>query len=338
MPDNMMKIENFSIERKEFCERTLKERLRDELTIYNDAKKKTLPKHHGNQISFRAFKKITPNPKSLVEGVTPDANSLTVTEYAFSVKQYGDWIPLSDRMQNESFDQILAETSELLGEEAAEVFNIIMMDKLTKGTNVFYANAKTKETLTASDTITINDLHKMKAVFKRNNVKPFANGKYVLRISPDVEYDFKAQTATNASWVDIMKYDNSEAIIKGEIGSIAGFKVVVDNTIKTANDRGSGTQKVHLCLAYGKDAFAAVELAGENAGDIDVIHKGLGSSGTNDPLNQKQTLGWKHNGFGVGILYDEALIRYEVAASFDTAGYEIADANRDGYRATNPTE
>lgn len=337
MPE-VVKITDFTIEQKEFAERVLKERLKDELTIYNDAEKKTLPKHHGNQISFRCFKKLTPNTTPLTEGVTPDANSLNVTEYAFSVKQYGDFIPLTDRMENESFDQILAEGSELLGEEAAEVFNTVMMNKLTKGTNVFYANGKTKATIGASDVITINDLHKMKAIFQRNNVKPFANGKYVFRISPDVEYDFKAATATNASWVDIMKYDKSEAIIKGEIGSIAGFKIVVDNTIPTAADRGSGSQKVHLCLAYGKKAFAVTELAGENVNNISIIHKGLGSAGTNDPLNQNQTLGWKHDGFGVGILYDEALIRYEVAASFDTTGYAVEDTNRDGYRATNPTD
>ena len=76
---------------------------------------------------------------------------------------------------------------------------------------------------------------------------------------------------------------------------------------------GGVTQDVYSTLVYGADAFGSIELAG--GGNVEVISKPAGSSGSDDPLNQRGTLGWKVKGFCAVILQDDFIIRLESAAS-----------------------
>ena len=61
----------------------------------------------------------------------------------------------------------------------------------------------------------------------------------------------------------------------------------------------------------GKEGLARIAI--EGAGGVETIIKGLGSAGTNDPLNQRQTIGVKAKSIGFGIIRDEAiLVTYSV--------------------------
>ncbi len=71
-------------------------------------------------------------------------------------------------------------------------------------------------------------------------------------------------------------------------------------------------------LVYGRDFAACVDL--ESGGrNVQVIIKPLGSSGAEDPLNQRQTMGWKIKGFTATILQDAFGVRIEHACSQATA-------------------
>ena len=70
---------------------------------------------------------------------------------------------------------------------------------------------------------------------------------------------------------------------------------------------------VYSTLIYGADAFGSVELAG--GGNVQVIVKEPGSSGSDDPLNQRGSIGWKVNGFTTVILQDDFIVRVESGAS-----------------------
>ena len=70
---------------------------------------------------------------------------------------------------------------------------------------------------------------------------------------------------------------------------------------------------VYSTLIYGADAFGSVELA--SGGNVQVIVKEPGSSGSDDPLNQRGSIGWKVNGFTTVILQDDFIVRVESGAS-----------------------
>ena len=70
---------------------------------------------------------------------------------------------------------------------------------------------------------------------------------------------------------------------------------------------------VHGTVVYGQDYAGCISLTGGK--NVRMIAKGLGSSGTEDPLDQRGTLGWKVKGYTATILEDAFIVRIEHAVS-----------------------
>ena len=179
-------------EDKTFYERALIERLLPNLTFYKDAKKKKLPKNEGRTVNFRKFNSLTAPGSSLTEGITPDGNDLSISVITATVKQEGDWVEISDLIQMTGIDPVLTETSELLGEEAAEVVDTRIQTELSKGTNVFFCGGATTRAgieNVSTKYLTATDIKKIVKKLKNANAKRFADGYYHMIIDPDIAYD-----------------------------------------------------------------------------------------------------------------------------------------------------
>lgn len=77
----------------------------------------------------------------------------------------------------------------------------------------------------------------------------------------------------------------------------------------------SSGDEVHASIIYGQDAFGLVKLGGKGKPNIRIIVKPLGSSGSEDPLDQKGTIGWKVPHFACAILQDDFIVRVEHGVS-----------------------
>lgn len=306
---NVTNQNQLSAEDKTFYERALLERLLPQLNFYKDATKKKLPKNQGRTINFRRFNSLTAPSSSLTEGVTPDGNDLNITTITATVAQEGDWVSISDLIQMTGIDPIITETSELLGEEAGLVVDKRIQTAISNGTNVFYAgNAQTRAGLESATTnyLTATDVKKIVRKLKNANAKRFSDGFYHMQIDPDIAYDLMADTA----WVDVSKYAKPEQMVKGELGKMHGMKFFESTNLNVV-DSSTGTNKidVHIAYAYGKDAYACVDLEG-GAGKPEIIVKPNGSAGSADPLDQRASAGWK-NCFTAVITQPLALVRVE---------------------------
>src|SRR5690554_649161 len=90
---------------------------------------------------------------------------------------------------------------------------------------------------------------------------------------------------------------------------------------------------IHRGILMGKDAMARIAIDG--AGGVETIIKRLGSAGSNDPLNQRQTIGVKAKSIGFGIIRDEALcITYGVP----TAAIATTNLTTDAYTRAKHTD
>ena len=77
---------------------------------------------------------------------------------------------------------------------------------------------------------------------------------------------------------------------------------------------GASDAEVHGTIIYGQDFAGDVAL--EGSGDnVQMIIKPLGSSGTEDPLDQRGTMGWKVKGYTATILQDSYIVRIEHGVS-----------------------
>ncbi len=77
----------------------------------------------------------------------------------------------------------------------------------------------------------------------------------------------------------------------------------------------SNGDEVHASIIYGQNAFGLVKLGGKGKPNIQIIVKPLGSSGSDDPLNQRGTIAWKVPHFACAVIQDDFIVRVEHGVS-----------------------
>lgn len=319
------------VELKEYYERNFLENLRENLFLYNLAKKTTLPKNTGDTITWRTMDDLTPtrdssgNILALAELDERKGLKLEIKEYKTKLNQYGDVVYLTSKVDTYAIDPILSETTERMGRLGGETIEELCMKTLISGTNVFYAGGAASRA-EVNSAINRSDLLKIKAFFKRRKVKPHTKGDYIAIIAPEDEADLLAEAGNG--WVEIAKYAEPAKAFAGEIGKWMGFRWIVSSEVEVTEGG------LHKCIFMGEDAFGVVNIEGEsNAPSI--IYHGPGSSGTNDPFNQKQSIAWINKGFGTRILRDASLVRYECKSGFDVTPATSTDAKHESITAVN---
>ena len=272
--------------------------------------KHPIPKNGGKTIEFRKFIPLGKALDVIVEGVTPDGQSLTVTKLEATVAQYGNYVTLSDIVQLTAIDNVLVETTKLLGAQAGMTLDTITREVLNGGTNVIYSGGKEARTsLTADCKLTVDDIYKAARFLKQQNA-PKIEGGYVAIIHPDVAYDLMR----DEEWIDVHKYSATTEIFEGEIGKIAGVRFVETTEAKIFADSGADKRDVYSTLVLGANAYGVTELEG---GGLQHIVKQLGSGGTSDPLNQRGTAGWKATKVAVRLV-ENYMARIESASTFES--------------------
>lgn len=88
------------------------------------------------------------------------------------------------------------------------------------------------------------------------------------------------------------------------------------NALKIVPSGGaSNGDEVHASIIYGTKAFGMVSLGNAKRPNIQMIVKPLGSSGSDDPLNQRGTIAWKVPFFACAVLNDDFICRVEHGVS-----------------------
>ena len=221
---------------KTFYDRALLEIARTRLVHANYGQKRSIPRNSGKRVEFRRYELFTPDTKALVleEGVTPAGQSLAQSKIEAEVKQYGAYVEVSDLLDLTSFDPVLTESTELLGEQLGTVVEWVTRDAICAGTNVQYAGGKTNRlALSAGDKLTVTEIRKAVRSLKKAKARMFnetGDGKsrkphFICICSPDATYDLQS----DALWQDVSKYSDVEQIYSGEIGRLFGV-VFVEST------------------------------------------------------------------------------------------------------------
>lgn len=296
-------ITNLTVENQTFYDTALLKRCLPLLTFYEDAMKKRIPEGKGTSIEWRKFGSLAVADTPLTEGVTPAGTDLNITEIHAPLKQYGDYVVVSDVLDMQAKDPVIAETSELLGEQAGLTVNKIIAAELIKGTNVRYATS----------VLTGEEVKKAVRDLRKNNIPTFADGYYHATISAEQAYDLMSDTA-NGGWIDANKYAGAKKLFTGEIGEFGGVRFRVSSETPS-KEVGEGEEKTvkHCALIYGKDSYGVPEI-GATAAKPRIIVKAKGSAGTNDPLDQRSSIGWK-NMFAVKRLNELGIVRLETTVS-----------------------
>lgn len=306
---------SLSAEMKTFYEKRLLDQA-EPLLVHNQfGDKYPIPAGSGKKIEFRKYSALPKALTALTEGVTPAGNSLNVTTVEGTVKQYGDWIQLSDMLQMTAIDNNVVQATKLLSSQAGRTLDTVTREVLAGGTNVIYApkvvdGAETevlsRSTLTPECVLTPFVVMRAAATLEAMNT-PKINGSYVL-----ITHPYCRETLQESpGWVDVVKYKEGNNTFSGEIGKIGDVRVVTTSEAKVINDstcpvvESTTYYSVFTSLLLGANAYGVTEL--ENGG-LQHIVKQLGYG--EDPLNQRSSCGWKATSVAVRLC-EEYMVRIE---------------------------
>ena len=262
---------------------------------------KTLPKNFGEKINWRRFKKldVAANRGLLEEGETPAGKDGIKGESIEAViQQYGEVMYFTDLIDLQQLDDVRREYTIELGYIAQETLDLIVRDVLVREGSVYFAGGVA--TIDEVAAPKIDDFRRIVLGFKKDFVKGVrgAASKYVALISPEVMFAL----FDDERMMQYMNFGNSNAPLQdGMIVDMFGIRF---EEVLNAPVIGGA----HDSIVLADEAYAITKLAGE--GNVRVITKGLGSAGVSDPLDQRQSIGYKITGFAAKVLRPESVVNY----------------------------
>lgn len=227
--------------------------------------KRNIPKNGGKTIEFRKFAPLNKAVEPLTEGVTPEGLSLTVSSTTATVAQFGRYVTLSDVLELTALDNVIVETTKLIGKQAGLSLDTVVRNVLQAGTNVSYASkrsgntvtvVKTREELDDTATLTVDEVYKVVTKLRSVNA-PTINGDYVGIIHPHVAYDLMR----DPEWIDAHKYATPENIYYGEIGKIGGVRFVQTSEAKILGPAYKLGSSVYLTVSSAVTSSTTVNVS-----------------------------------------------------------------------------
>lgn len=292
---NVNTLANLTAEQKVFYQRTLLKRLLPMLHAYKDAQKSVLPLNSGNTVNWRKFNSLAIPTTALTEGVTPDGKNLAVSSITAEAQQYGDYVIISDKLAKLGIDKAMTEGAVLCGEEACLLIDTVVLQAMSAGATE----------ITETTELTDDIVQKIVLKLKRNNARRFEDGYYHAIISPAQAYSLMQLDGKEGSgWISAAKYGSIKKLLTGEVGELHGVRFMESTNIAESGESG---KRIASGYIYGADSYGVVDIEG-GAGKPEIITKTFGSSGVNDPLNQRASVGWK-NMFTAKVLDKNAIYK-----------------------------
>jgi len=292
----------------------------------------------GQTMVFRRYEKLAQNTIPLTEGVTPTGTSLVKRDYKATVKQYGDYVIISDFVDMTHVDPIIQQSVELLGEAMGESMDSVYREYLVIGSAAYFVKADGTDTTarsTVAGSLCPAAMDEAIQTLKREEAKPFkpmipgSTGNNTWPVAPcywalihtDIELDLYnnfdiagASTIRNPStsymtglFVPVEQYSQTGSVMENEVGKYRNVRFVTSTNTKIHESAGAGSIDVYVTLVFGRNAYGVVPL---QRGSGRVILQQAG--GNTDPLEQRNTVGWKAAGTAL-ILNDAWMFRIEHA-------------------------
>jgi N4-gp56 family major capsid protein len=290
---------------------------------------KPLPANNTKSMSFRRYLALALATTPLTEGVTPVSKKLTKTDVSVTLEQYGDLIEITDVIVDTHEDEVLKESTLILGEQAAQTIETIRYNVLKAGTNKFYANGAARAAVNTALTATlqkkiVRGLKRQNAMMMSTVIKSTAEfnteavrPSYVGLTHTDVEDDIRNMSG----FIDAKDYGHGTTPWEGEIGAVGNVRYILSNIFTPYEDAGGAkglmvstsgvSADVYPVIYLGKDAWAGVALKGKFAITPMVINPKPSKS---DPMGQRGSVAWKTMQQAI-ILNDAFMAVAEVAAT-----------------------
>lgn len=262
--------------------------------------------------------KTTLEQAALTEGVTPDGHTNVVKTVTAVPVQLGDYSIISDVLDVETLLPIIAAQGRELANNAWRLIDEFIQDTLANSSiGVMYAgNATQRSELTAADTV---DLDLILKACTYLSTQGQTGERFKIIMHPNVFLDYAKSSSTN-TWLNKLIYEDFKGVKDGFVTAGVNYDIYVSANVKPFEVTGDESFQVWPTYAFRDGAYGVGTLQ-----NLQTFYKPFGAAGTEDPLNQRATVGWKCM-YGCAVLNDLFIVRVESRAGTDYAWQEsLAD-------------
>ena len=135
-----MKAADFSRAALTFYEKTLLTTSRSLLTYAQFGEKFPMKDKSGKTINFARYADLSAATTELGEAITPVGSKILKSEITATLRQYGDWVGISDVTTMTGFDPEITIAAEKLGRQQGLTLDTVLRNELMQGTNEVWAN------------------------------------------------------------------------------------------------------------------------------------------------------------------------------------------------------
>lgn len=131
----------------------------------------SIPRNSSDTMAWRRYLPLDPTPAVMTENVTPNASQMDFEDVQATLSQYFGGIQLSDKIMDMHEDPILQRGLKLLGQQGAEMAELINLGAFIGGSQVFRANGDSRAEI--NTTLTLALQRNIVRLLERNRAKPF---------------------------------------------------------------------------------------------------------------------------------------------------------------------
>src|SRR5574338_1614700 len=256
------------------------------------AQERRIPGKNSKNAIFRRFDNLADALTPLTEGVTPNAEQVTKFDITATLQQYGKVVELSDDVIITVQDQTANEVADMLAQNMASTYDKIVRNMLVATSaqidclNGVNGNAITEVTTTdlelAVDYLEGNNGKKLSPNQEGTNAFGTAPvwAAYWMVISTELRTDFK----NLSNFLATADYPRQQSVLEAELGSCDEVRLVMTSEAYKSSD----SPPVYSNMLFAANAYGRIMIDDQS---MEMIIKPLGAG--QDPLNQRQTMGWK---------------------------------------------
>lgn len=293
---------------KAFWNEVFVNELRESMVFYDLGLKSTVPDQSGTLEHWLTIADLSADPVARTQGTDPTEYSLSSGDMTATVKQYGDFVKLSDVFMDTAINGTMEHIMERLGRHAAKTMDIVIRDAvLSASTVVKYGGTAVARNSLATDgsfDFTVATLRKAKNFLSKANAMPLRGTEFVAVAHPDVVYDLEG----DANWVNAHLYTEKgiSGIYDGEVGKLYGVRFIENTNALAMVASGSASTDVYQTYFVGQEGFGV--------GEFRQVKTIVDERSMASPLRLYGTAGWKTQ-FATRELQASAMVRYETGAS-----------------------
>lgn len=268
---------------KRFLDRLLKEFHFDKFGM-----KKVLPQGEGKVVRWNRWDNVSDDTTALTEGTTPNGINLTSSQIEATVAGYGQFATATDFLIMTAINDTLSDYVDLLAYAAGKSLDALVRNEVDANATAQFANSLANEAAVQADTTAVlkaSEIRKAVKSLRNLDVRPWEDEMYRGIIHPFGEYDLLSETAAGSA-IQTVQHTDFKPIAKGLVGSLYGVMFFRSSHIRAV---APNTNVYRHCI-IGQNAYGTVDL---ESAQTEIITKQLGSAGTEDPLNQRATVGYK---------------------------------------------